>query len=349
MRDHPLKAFYRRCERGQRLRLAFLGGSITWGATATDPLKTSWRALVTQHFEARFRKAHIRGIDAAIGGTPSTLGVFRMDRDVLPYRPDLTFVEFSVNDGTLATSQETMEGIVRKLRKSNPRMAIVLVIIGAGYNYRECGNREKHIELARYYGLPFVDVCRAVEQRVRAGLDARTILHDGCHPNDAGYRLYADIVIRALNGMAREKGALLAWPRKPLTANRFETARMQELARLGDLGEWQGAQPAVVGTWFDHQPSRWLSSAIAPRHRNAAFTLKLTCRGVGLYYETVRDGGTVVLEADRKPVLRVSTAMEMPEARVGHAITMFDKRRSLCLRFRALQRNKTKIAYLLHV
>ena len=40
------------------------------------------------------------------------------------------------------TQLERLEGIVRKLRKSNPRMAIVLVIIGAGYDYRGQGNRE---------------------------------------------------------------------------------------------------------------------------------------------------------------------------------------------------------------
>ena len=45
-----LAQFYQRCPRGERLRVAFLGGSITWGATATDPLKTLWRALVTEHF-----------------------------------------------------------------------------------------------------------------------------------------------------------------------------------------------------------------------------------------------------------------------------------------------------------
>lgn len=349
LRYPTLAAFYRRGEQGERLRIAFLGGSITWGATATDPLKTSWRARVTRHFERRFPRAHIQGIDAAIGGTPSQLGVFRMDRDVLPYHPDLTFVEFTVNDGTTATSQETMEGIVRKLHHANPRMAIVLVIIGAGYDYQDCGNRERHLQLAGYYGLPVVDVCQAVQRKVRGGLDPHAFLHDGCHPNDAGYRLYADLIQRQIDRLAARPGVPTRWPTRALTANRFETARMLELAQQADQGGWQSAQPAVTGTWFDHQPSRWLSTAIAPVRRNATLSLTAACRGVGLYYEMVRDGGSVVLEADGDPALRVSTAMDMPEARVGHALALFEerKRRTLCLR--ALQRERIKIAYLLHV
>ena len=329
--------------------MAFLGGSITWGATATDPLKTSWRALVTQYFEKRFPKAHFTGIDAAIGGTPSELAVFRMDRDVLPYKPDLTFVEFCVNDGAKPTSQETMEGIVRKLHKSNPRMAVVLVIIGAGYDYRGQGNREQHIALAEYYGLPYVDVCGVMEWKVRAGLDIRTILHDGCHPNDMGYRLYADIIIRGLNRMAAGIPRALSWPRKPLTANRYESAAMIEMSKIGDLGGWVPAAPAVVGTWFDHQPSRWLSSAVAPKKNKAELVLEANCRGVGLYYETVSGGGSVVLEADGRVVLNVSTAMEMPEARVGYSWVMFEKKKKRRFCLLACQREKTKVAYLFTV
>ncbi len=329
------------------MTIAFLGGSITWGAAATNPLKTSWRALVTEHFEERFPKSHLKGIDAAIGGTPSELGVFRMDRDVLPYRPDLTFVEFTVNDGETPTSQETMEGIVRKLHKSNPRMAIVLVIIGTGYDYHDPGNREQHIALAEHYGLPYVDVCQAVKRKVRTGLDTRTIIHDGCHPTDAGYRLYADIILCTLNRMVTEKGVSRAWSKKPLTANRYESAAMIELATVRDLGGWRPTRPAVVGTWFDHQPSRWFSSAIAPRKKNAVLVLDVACCGVGLYYETVRGGGTVVVKADGRRVLNVSTAMDMPEARVAYSLTMFEERRPRHLRLLARQCEKTKAAYLL--
>jgi len=47
---------------GRRVKIVYFGGSITGGATASDPLKTSWRALVTSALEAKFPEAHIQAI-----------------------------------------------------------------------------------------------------------------------------------------------------------------------------------------------------------------------------------------------------------------------------------------------
>lgn len=37
-------------------------------------------------------------MDAAIGGTGSQLGAFRLKRDVSRFHPDLVFLDFTVND-----------------------------------------------------------------------------------------------------------------------------------------------------------------------------------------------------------------------------------------------------------
>lgn len=39
-------------------------------------------------------------MNAGLSGTPSKLGILRLDRDVLAYEPDICFIEFAVNDGT---------------------------------------------------------------------------------------------------------------------------------------------------------------------------------------------------------------------------------------------------------
>ena len=43
---NSVASFCERAEKGERLTVAFLGGSLSWGANATDPNKASWRALV---------------------------------------------------------------------------------------------------------------------------------------------------------------------------------------------------------------------------------------------------------------------------------------------------------------
>ena len=308
---------------GGRIKIAFLGGSITAGACASDPLKTSWRALVSSHLETEFPDAHLRFIDAAIGGQPSKLAVFRMDRDVIPYQPDLVFVEYAVNDFDTPDSQETMEGIVRKLHSKCPNAAVVIVIIGSNYAYHTPAE-PKHIELANYYGLPYISICAAVQDRVKQGLDTHRILADGCHPNDIGYQLYTDIVLANLTKYRQQTGTPPAFPAKPLTANRYETAEMLELAKLPDLGGWKVDPPSVVGTWFDQQPSRWQSSAIQSKADNTAMEFDLDCSVLGAYYETATGAGTLKLEADGKSILDIPTTMKWPNARVDFRVALLD-------------------------
>ncbi|MFA6293503.1 MAG: SGNH/GDSL hydrolase family protein, partial [Victivallales bacterium] len=91
--------FDRKAKAGENLSVVFFGGSLTWGANASDPLKTSFRGLMGKYLTEKYPKAHFSFHDAAIGGTGSDLGLFRLERDVLSKKPDLVFLDFTVNDG----------------------------------------------------------------------------------------------------------------------------------------------------------------------------------------------------------------------------------------------------------
>src|SRR5271156_3467883 len=91
--------FDRLAHEGASLNVVFLGGSLTWGARATDPQHTSYRALVGTKLRKLYPKAQFWFWDAAIGGTGSQLAVFRLERDVLARKPDLVFLDFTINDG----------------------------------------------------------------------------------------------------------------------------------------------------------------------------------------------------------------------------------------------------------
>jgi lysophospholipase L1-like esterase len=91
---------------GKPVKIAYLGGSITAAA--------GWRVQTRQWFSDEFPEAQVEEIHAAIGGTGSDLGVFRLQWDALRHRPDLLFVEFAVNDGGAPPERifRAMEGIV---------------------------------------------------------------------------------------------------------------------------------------------------------------------------------------------------------------------------------------------
>src|SRR5436853_5175278 len=71
------------------VRIAYLGGSIT--------AQEGWRPKTLKWFRDQFPAAKVQEINAAIGGTGSDLGVFRLKHDVLDKDPDLLFIEFAVN------------------------------------------------------------------------------------------------------------------------------------------------------------------------------------------------------------------------------------------------------------
>src|SRR5690606_11832317 len=52
--------FDRRGRAGESLSVVFLGGSLTWGAQATDPQLTSYRALVSRRLETRYPQTRFR-------------------------------------------------------------------------------------------------------------------------------------------------------------------------------------------------------------------------------------------------------------------------------------------------
>ena len=111
--------FLKKVKAGKEMTVAYLGGSIT--------AMNGWRNLTTDWLRATYPQAKFKEIHAAIGGTGSNLGVFRVAHDALQHSPDLLFVEFATNDGGAQPQAiwRSMEGIVRQTWKKDPSTDIV--------------------------------------------------------------------------------------------------------------------------------------------------------------------------------------------------------------------------------
>ena len=78
---YRLKELMRRAERGDRMTLAFLGGSITQGSVSSQ-YTNCYAYLVYDWFVRRFPKTAFTYVNAGVGGTTSQFGVARVDEDV---------------------------------------------------------------------------------------------------------------------------------------------------------------------------------------------------------------------------------------------------------------------------
>jgi lysophospholipase L1-like esterase len=262
--------FARRAEAGDRLCVAFMGGSLTWGARASDPQKSSYRALVGQKLQARYPQAHFTFVDAAIGGSGAQLGAFRFDRDVLARRPDLLFLDFTLNDGTDATTPDTLaaqEAIIRRAIVE-ARCPVVQMFLAAR-EHVTVGTTEKmkrraaHLAIAEAYGVPCGDAIGLMQEKYRRGeLDLDAVWppesFDTCHPGDKGYALYAEAAWNAFTRAVAEKVVCHA-PAKTLHGETYLRVARVRLSSLAPLPPgWRVSAPSTDYCAFDFLMTRWL-------------------------------------------------------------------------------------------
>lgn len=216
-----LPNFFSKAKGDGKIKVAYFGGSITEA--------NGWRQQSLAWFKEHYPKAEFVEINAAIGGTGSDLGVYRLKRDVLDQKPDLVFVEFAVNDGGASPAQiyRCMEGIVRQIWKADPATDICFVYtlhegmvkeMASGKLPRSASAMEW---IADHYGIPSIEMaCEPVKliqsgewiftspksdvpADTEKGLPARkAFAPDGCHPfADTGHRLYTQSIVRSFTSM----------------------------------------------------------------------------------------------------------------------------------------------------
>lgn len=291
--------------RTRALTVAYFGGSITEGGG-----ENGWRRLTTKWFESCYPDAKITEVNAAIGGTDTALGVFRCDRDVIAYRPDLTFVEFAVNDSGCDPDSlaRCTEAIVRKLRLANPAMDIVFVFtitkrladdLASGIPFR---SRDVHAAIAAHYALPVIDCGTPLAEAAQAhegGWLAFTA--DNVHPNAEGYAIKEKIVTQALSALltgdtpdapaAHQLPALL-YSALPMPA------RLVDALPLAD----RRAQPdsSIETDWAQlplHLCGRW-PTCIGSNRPGNELTFRFEGTQLGVYWMMSSDSGDIDYRID---------------------------------------------------
>ena len=246
---------------GEAVKVDYFGGSIT--------AQPGYRVKSLAWLGERYPEAKFSEVNAAIGGTGSNIGAFRMEQDVLEARPDLIFVEFAVNDSGASTGQirGAMEGIVRQAWAALPGadLCFVYTIKDADIAGLQAGTMKRSAsvmeEVADYYGIPSIHLGVAVAELVRqgkvvmkgeesaqpervsgdelnesSGRDAAAggpiaFSKDGVHPYlDTGHALYMDAIARS-------------WPAIEAASG---PAGSHELGEPLDPAHWQAAQQRSI-------------------------------------------------------------------------------------------------------
>ena len=301
---------------GKEVAVGYLGGSIT--------AQAGWRVMTLKWFQQTYPKANVREINAAIGGTPCGLGVFRLQQDVLRHKPDLVFVEFAVNDGGTQAEDiwRAMEGIVRQIWTQDPTIDICYVYTiftnGMPNDYAK-GLRPRSTSamemVADHYDIPSIDMGMRVVELYQAGkliykprIDPKTkkplpagdkivFANDDCHPLPAGHKIYTDVITKAIASMSSLGRPGPHAIKKPFIADNWEAAKIVPLKRSMLTDGWKKlpTDKGLGRRFAKYMPELW--EAVKPGEK-----IRFRFRGSkALLYDLLGpDGAQAIITVDGK-------------------------------------------------
>lgn len=223
---HRIKECFRKAELGESITVGFLGGSITQGARSSVP-ETCYAYLVYKWFVEKFPKCEVKYLNAGIGGTTSQYGVARVKKHLLQYKPDFILNEFAVNDDNNSFFRETYEGLVRVILSDENKPGLLLM---NNVRYDDCTSAEDmHLQVAKHYSVPMVSMKSTILPEVKSGkIPNRDITPDDLHPNDAGHKLVADVIISYLEKIYSAEDETDVVLESPLSLNAYEDSIMYQ-------------------------------------------------------------------------------------------------------------------------
>ena len=304
---------------GAEIKIGYLGGSIT--------AQSGWRPKTLAHFQKAYPQAKFTEINAAIGGTGSDLGVFRLKQDVLDHKPDLMFVEFAVNDGGAAPEQifRCIEGIVRQTWKALPECDICFVYtltealapaMLEGKFQRSASAMEK---IADHYGIPTIHMAMEVAKLAKEGtlvwkaklpktdeekkaLDGKFVFApDSVHPHvETGHELYLEAIVRSMEPIkAASQSPAAHRLGAPFIATNYEQAK---LLPISDATLSKGF--TLLDATTDDFGKRW-ANRMTTLHKGTqpgeTITFKFKGTRCSIYDIIGPDGGQVIVTLDDKP------------------------------------------------
>ncbi|MCI7767567.1 MAG: SGNH/GDSL hydrolase family protein [Oscillospiraceae bacterium] len=265
-----LKAKMEQARSGERTSIAYIGGSITEGVGANAA--SCYARLSYEFFRDTYGTGeNVEYTNAGLSGTPSNLGVLRLERDVLSAKPDIVFVEFAVNDSQDEIAKESYESLVRTVLEQDNAPAVVLIfnVIESGYT------AQAHMkEIGEHYDLPMVSAADALTPEFEEGrMTWKDYSNDQSHPNPEGHKLLCEFIANLLTAAenAPDSGEY-TFPPAPKFGTAYKNAALatpeaeNDRIIISETGSFEAVQSGTSGF-----PCSW-------KYKGGSEPLKLTTR-----------------------------------------------------------------------
>lgn len=185
---------------GCDVTIVAFGDSITAGYAVRRGFPSFWKKML----QRKYPDSRIEMINSGTSGNTTMDGLARMDWAVLAYEPDLVTINFGINDCVMGLGLEEFEAnfveMVRRIRMGHTSEILLLSSqpLDTPLYDKLVRDYYQSIErVAREMDTGFVDVYGAWMERVRQGTPLGSLIIPGLdHPNEAGYRIMAEELMR---------------------------------------------------------------------------------------------------------------------------------------------------------
>ena len=195
--------FVEKLKAGERQTIVCYGTSLTakshwWVDGLREELAVRWPGKATV-------------VNAGLSGKNSATGLANVQAKVVAERPDVVFVEFSMNDAAdslnagktadqaIAVAESNLKAILSAIKKANPECEIILetmnpylAVAGSGLSNRTALDRHvaMYRRVATEEGYLLIDNWPRWQEVFAKGADEyRKLVPDGVHPNERGSRM----------------------------------------------------------------------------------------------------------------------------------------------------------------
>lgn len=280
-----------RAQSGERVKLAYIGGSITEGGR-TD---TCYAARSYRYFADTFGTgSNVSFNNAGMSGTSSLVGLLRAQNDILNDQPDVIFIEFSVNDHPDQSYKKSFEGLVRRCLSQENEPAVIIIINRSKGGY---SMQEQMGAVGKNYDVPVISMDNALTNAFNSGtLTTDDYYTDEYHPHAEGAKLISDCIgyfyRQALKTENRSEPYVL--PDTTVYGTEYTTATIVPLDQLNSFnsGSFQ------KGNGYGTLP---YGLTFAKNSANTPMTFSTQGKGIFLVYKANSSGmGTVQINVNGK-------------------------------------------------
>ncbi|MBK8502619.1 MAG: prolyl oligopeptidase family serine peptidase [Saprospiraceae bacterium] len=297
--------FYALATAGKKVRVAFLGGSITSNG--------GWRDSVMTYLQKQHPRTDFSFINAGISSMGSVPGAFRAQKDVFSKgKIDLLFVEAAVNDATNSRSPKAqirgMEGIIRHALLVNPKMDIIMMHFVdpdkmADYNHDKTPEViVQHEKIAGHYKITSINLAKEVNDRILNGEFTWKDDFKDLHPSPFGQGIYARTIITALEHATDSPSSIVLTdrmiPSRPLDPFSYYNGHYLSIKKSKKRRDW-----TIDKKWQpqDDTPTRsgFVDVPVLLAEKpGAIFSLNFKGRAIGILVAAGPDVGIVEYSID---------------------------------------------------